>query len=233
MQKRLINLLKNVKHSRGKSFWSETGEDTLLKQIFTSSIGKYIDIGAGHPIIGSNSYLFYKFGWSGICIDPQIELKLAYKYLRPRDLFIPTVVTNSNSAILYEFENSLLSTTNFAVASYHKANGHTFATRKYKPINLRDYLPKLISSEDPFFISIDVEGSEIDVLKHIDFKRQRPRAIMIEEWSYPWAGASKINPYLRKFNYKLIAYTGLTAMYIPKEVDTKSSQLRFNLSKIV
>ena len=52
---------------KSKVSYSDFKEDLILEGIFGSLTGSYVDVGAGHPVIGSNSYLFYKKGWSGIC----------------------------------------------------------------------------------------------------------------------------------------------------------------------
>ena len=230
MDQRLTNMLRNAKHSKGKIFFSETGEDILLQQLFRSKVGRYIDIGSGQPVIGSNSFLFYKMGWNGVCIDPQPNLALSYKILRPRDIFLPYLVGINEFENLYEFENKLLSTTNPKVAAYHKSNGLNYKIRKHKSVLVKDYLPQRISPDEDFFISIDIEGAEFDVIRQVDFENQRPRAILIELWGNPWNTRSRITSFLYKNNYQLFAYTGLTALFIPEELETKTIKFRSNLS---
>jgi len=66
-------------------FGSSEGEDKMmLAQL--PNIGKYLDIGCSTPIKGSNTYLLYLNGWSGICID--IRKIRRFKLFRPRDKFI-------------------------------------------------------------------------------------------------------------------------------------------------
>jgi FkbM family methyltransferase len=232
MKQQLMNCLRNVKHSKGKIYFSETGEDSVLQQLFKSKNGRYIDIGAGQPIIGSNSYCFYKMGWTGICIDPQPDLKLSYKILRPKDLFLPFLVGTNKNNTLYEFENKLLSTTNVKVANYHKSKGLKYTKVQHRCVSLQDYLPRKILPDDNYFISIDVEGSEYEIIKQIDLGNQRPRVILVETWNYPWAKKSQITSYLEYGNYQLFAYTGLTALFVPKELTLKTINMRLNLSKL-
>jgi FkbM family methyltransferase len=232
MKQKLLNTLRNIKHSKGKTFFSETGEDSVLQQLFRSKSGRYIDVGSGHPVIGSNSYSFYKLGWTGVCIDPQPDLTLSYKILRPKDVFLPYLVGENKFQNLYEFENKLLSTTNTKVAKYHKSLGIEYKIVKHKCVSLQDLLPKKILPNENYFISFDVEGAEYDLIRQVDLINQRPRAFLVEVWSYPWIKNSKINRYFEKNNYQLFAYTGLTAIYIPKELNLKTISTRLNLSKL-
>ena len=69
--------------------FSDDGEDSILYKYFLEfKKGNYIDIGANHPIIGSNTFFFYLKNWRGICIDPLPFLKKKYRFFRPFDLFI-------------------------------------------------------------------------------------------------------------------------------------------------
>jgi len=75
----------NIFHGGYRKFYSQFGEDVILLNLMGSGIGTYIDIGAGHPIRGSNTYALYRNGRSGILIDPILaNVELARKR-RPRD----------------------------------------------------------------------------------------------------------------------------------------------------
>jgi hypothetical protein len=64
--------------------------------------GLYIDVGCYHPITYSNSYLFYRRGWSGIGIDPNPYKHDFWKKTRPRDIFVDFAVTKKIGEALYE-----------------------------------------------------------------------------------------------------------------------------------
>ena len=90
--------------------------------------------------------------------------------------------------------------------------------------------PRLDSSEE-FLLNVDVEGSELECLQTIDFSAQRPRYILVESWSLPWVKKSKALDFLEDNNYRLMAYTGLTALMVPSEVFTSIRGLRHSLSE--
>lgn len=73
----------------GKRSYSQSGEDVVVDAILNrKKSGYYIDIGAYHPKVFSNTYMFYKRGWSGVCVDANPELSLMYHLVRPRDIFV-------------------------------------------------------------------------------------------------------------------------------------------------
>src|SRR5205085_2313829 len=57
-------------HSYAPSF-SSAGEDMILRHAIGSDKmeGFYVDVGAYHPVILSNTYFFYLNGWRGINLD--------------------------------------------------------------------------------------------------------------------------------------------------------------------
>lgn len=63
------------------------------------------------------------------------------------------------------------------------------------------------------FLSIDVEGRELDVLKGLDIERYKPRLILVEYHVY----SLELHRYFVKSGYKLIRRTKDNNLYIPAE----------------
>jgi hypothetical protein len=93
-----------------KSTHSQAGEDIALGNLFNNSnSGTYIDIGCHHPFRNSNTYLLYKMGWKGICIDPAQNIAKFFAIWRPRDTFINVAISNkSENSSLYVFNDPAL-----------------------------------------------------------------------------------------------------------------------------
>lgn len=227
--------LSGIKHRNEKIYYSETGEDAILNQFVVNQKGTYLDLGAGHPIIGSNTYGLYRKDWQGICVDPQTSLKLSYSLLRPKDNFIdaPVVGTKQKKIIIYRFENSLLTTINKDVANYHQTQGRKYSKDVLKCINVQDLLPRKIDSVENYVLSVDIEGAEISILNAINFKSQRPKFILVETWQYPWNTRNKITTLMKLNQYQLIAYSGLSAIFSPSETIKELFGRRKLLAKII
>lgn len=71
---------------RSKVSYSDFNEDLIVESIFEGQIGSYIDVGAGHPVIGSNTYKFYEKGWDGITVEPIRLHNTLHRLKRRRDL---------------------------------------------------------------------------------------------------------------------------------------------------
>src|SRR3989344_9673220 len=56
-----------------KNSYSQRGEDIVIDHLLKhKKIGFYIDVGANDPIRFSNTNRFYKRGWTGINIEPDV-----------------------------------------------------------------------------------------------------------------------------------------------------------------
>ena len=69
-----------------KKNYSQFGEDLFLVDFFKKKpIGKFVDLGAYHPMKFNNTYMLYKKGWSGINIDLNSSTIDMFNIVRKRD----------------------------------------------------------------------------------------------------------------------------------------------------
>jgi FkbM family methyltransferase len=171
----------------------------MLKYL-PEKIGKYIDVGAGQPVRGSNTYYFYKKGWTGHLFEPiQSNIDLL-NFFRKRDLKYRKLIGEINSkSEFYEFVPTEYSTTIKSIAEDLMAQGKKLRkVYELESIRLSDTNIEL-SPLEPSFISIDVEGADLQVLNSIDWSRIKPRVVCIEE-------ASETKSILIKEKLKLEGY---------------------------
>src|ERR1043166_3890830 len=83
--------------------FSSAGEDMVLRHLIGSDKmdGFYVDVGAYHPIRGSNTYFFYLHGWSGINIDANPGSKRVFDQQRPRDINLGIGVSRNAGTMPY------------------------------------------------------------------------------------------------------------------------------------
>ena len=165
-----------------KFFYSFGGIDNLIQQIFKSQKkGIYIDIGCGHPIKNNNTYLLNKKGWSGINIDLDIDNVELFKIYRPKDLNICAAISDEikETDLFFYHSRSALNTIDKKTANYQKAK--VTSVKKIKTTTLNNVLDESIyNSSNIDFLSIDVEGSELSVLKNFNFHKFKPKVIVVE-----------------------------------------------------
>jgi hypothetical protein len=72
-----------------KISYSQCGEDLIVAFIFNGlkmSHWTYLDIGAHHPTDISNTYLFYRKGHRGVCVEPDPTLCAEIRRVRAEDV---------------------------------------------------------------------------------------------------------------------------------------------------
>ena len=180
MLKYLKVFLKSLSHK--KISYSYGGIDLLILNIFKNQDkGFYLDIGCGHPIKNNNTYLLSKKGWSGINIDLDEENISLFNAYRNKDFNVSSAVSDKEGETdLYFYHNkSSLNTISKQNANFQKAKISAIKRIKTQTINKiienSPYKDKKID-----FLTIDVEGSELQILKNFDFNKYTPKVIVVE-----------------------------------------------------
>jgi FkbM family methyltransferase len=161
--------------------YSQFAEDTwLAEHLQHITDGLYVDVGAHHPVIDSVTYAFYEAGWHGVTIEPDHTHFADHRELRPRDHLVTSAISyQAGQVTYYRVPGSGLSTT---VESFvPRIHEHGFQTEAiYVPGERLDaILDEYVGLEQSIhFMSIDVEGSEPDVLRTLG--EYRPWFIVIE-----------------------------------------------------
>ena len=187
----------------------------MLQVLLPTTAGFYIDIGSGHPILGSNTYALYELGWRGILVDPvRANIELSQR-VRPRDKSIHAAIGLNDSEVIdfIEFDTYQYSTTSESRAAEVSALGHKIAARyAVRILPLKEILPREIPT-GPSVMSVDVEGEEIGVLLSNDWGKFRPDFLLIEDLSPPIQRSTSVSDFLSSKNYELIAIAGVTGLY--------------------
>jgi FkbM family methyltransferase len=161
--------------------FSQEGEDILLERMFPDKqIGFYVDIGAHHPQRFSNTYKFYLKGWRGINIDPIPGIKSIFDELRPRDINLEFGISDQPGHLTYYiFNETALNTFDLQVANDRQLP--IIASLKINVRSLSDVLSEFLPSDQHIdFLTIDVEGLDLNVLKSNDWQHRRPTYVLVE-----------------------------------------------------
>jgi FkbM family methyltransferase len=207
-------LFKNLKNGNLK-YKSSYNLDKKIESYIDFNNGYFVELGANDGITYSNTYYFEKYkGWKGVLIEP-----IPHKYLECRKNRSKETQVFCNACVSYEYKEkfveiiysdfmstSLELETDIGNPVNHALLGKQFLEEDEdifnfgaiaKPLNnilLKANAPKQID-----FLSIDVEGAEIEVLKGINHTEYRFKFICIEI-----RNLQKITEYLTLNNYILI-----------------------------
>ena len=204
--------------------YSQEGEDMILRRIFENNKnGFYVDVGAYHPKLFSNTYFFYKKGWRGINIEPNPESIQLFNAQRYMDINLSVGVSNIPSErIYYMFNEPALNTFEENIAKMSSRSGEQYYQIGKIPVKVRrletileENLPK---DQNIDFISIDVEGHELNVIQSNDWEKFRPKCLLVEvlESNIQSIMQSQLHGCMTAANYTLYAKTANTIFYMDK-----------------
>lgn len=164
-------------------------EQEILKSLLPDSNGFYVDVGASHPVCCSNTFDLFRRGWSGILIEPLPSAWPGLLMERPGDRLVPIAASNFNGyAMLHACR-----TVSSLREDWRDDKDESFPVRTMRLesiMNLHHDLPWRLCK----FMSIDVEGSEKEVIEGVPWDRFKPEVLMVE-----WAaqdGSDQSGPWL-------------------------------------
>jgi FkbM family methyltransferase len=190
--------------------YSQSGEDLILNTIFyDENRGTYIDIGANNPTIQSNTHFFYKKGWRGINIDALPGSMRPFKKIRPKDINLEIPISDKIEVLkYYMFSCSFFNT--FSSEVVQNCGQKCINTIELKTEKLSNILDKYLVNNKIDFMTVDVEGWDLLVLKSNDWVKYRPKVVLIE---YPVSNnpseicTSEIGNYLIDKGYLFLCNT--------------------------
>ena len=164
--------------SKIKKSYSGNYVDLVIEGFFKNKKkGIYIDVGCRHPFISNNTYKLFKKGWEGINIDLDYTFIDSFKFHRPKDCNIQVAVSNKigNQKMYFHHERSSINT-------LEETRGNRASEiRNIETKTLNNIIENSkFSNQLIDFVSIDVEGFELNVLKGFDFKKYKPKILTIE-----------------------------------------------------
>lgn len=168
-----------------KISYSQAGEDIILGNLFKNkSNGTYLDIGCHHPFRNSNTYLLYKMGWKGLCVDPGPKIEKLFSIWRPKDIFLNVAIAEKDGrSQLYIFNDPALnSLSTEQVANYNNFEDFKLVKEITVPTTTLKEIYKAYESKllDLDILSVDVEGLDLIVLKSNNWVSLRPKVVVVE-----------------------------------------------------
>ncbi|MDQ6901437.1 MAG: FkbM family methyltransferase [Bacteroidota bacterium] len=182
-----------------KKGYSQGGEDLILAKLFNyKKKGFFIDVGANDPVKLNNTYLFYKLGWSGLNFEPIPELAEKFKEKRKRDI----VITKAMSNFVGEADFTA------GISEYHVNSSLLDINLPKKntikvPVDKLENILSELNITDIDFISIDTEGTEVDVLEGLNLDKYKPKLILAE-YNTASRANDRLSPFLVNKGYQPI-----------------------------
>ena len=192
-------------------YHSDYGQDRWVVQIVFPDVrnGFYVDVGSGDGVRQSNSKALDDLGWKGICIDPfptgmqtrtaRLFKEVVYSEKGLKVRFQPTSFTGG-------IEDHFNRTKDWP--EHQKAEAVEFVTTTLDDILSRADAPGFIE-----YMSIDIEGAELEALKGLSFAKYKVGAFTIEHnWEEP--KRSEVRVLLESKGYRYAFPRGRDDFYV-------------------
>lgn len=163
--------------------YAQNFEDVMLwRALKLFGPGRYIDVGANHPVRDSVTKAFYERGWRGINLEPVEHYFDALCEERTDEINLCLAVAPKEGELtFFESRDTGLSTLSEEMRDIQSGTGIQFVPRTVQCRRLDSICAEYMPEDAPFhFLKIDVEGFERQVLESMDFKRWRPWIVMLE-----------------------------------------------------
>jgi hypothetical protein len=222
----LLRLGKSIVKLRTfKISFSQTSEDLLVSTYLPEKKVEYLDIGAGHPVLGSNTFKYYLQGGKGTVVDPIHTNIQLFKIFRSRDKRIRAFVSDTSGSEINFFETFPLGYSSNIIPDQLELDKHKIVVlRKYliSQVQLSEILAK-VNSDDPFLLSIDAEGQDLRILMSNDWKDKRPRVVISETLTE--IDRLETCLYMESNDYVRVGYSVLSSVFVAREYLTKTSEI--------
>ncbi len=214
-QKKVLNLLTKSKSQLGQDIFVSAHTNKEKKNFF-------VEFGATNGITHSNTYILEKeLNWDGILVEPA---KIWHEELisnrtctiDKRCIFIKsgekmeflTVNSNKSGEMIYngiDPEPGLSSLTKYANNGDWASKVRIKNSKKdiVETITLNDLLDFYNAPKEINYLSIDSEGSELDIIKNFDFSKRKINIITVEHNYHP-VSRKEIHNILKKEGYKKV-----------------------------
>lgn len=228
MIKRIADRVRNMDPAQKfrKNSYAQCGEDIIVKFIFDSigvSKPSYIDIGAHHPHYLNNTAILYETGSRGINIEPDPVLFRKFERYRKEDININAGIGRENGMLDFYLMSSptLNSFSRDASLEAEKEGYKIVDVKKIQVFPLKEVLDKYSETKFPDFLSLDVEGLDMDILTSIDFTNNAPIVICVETISFSNTGIGEkdtaISRLLESNGYILYADTYINTIFVKRD----------------
>ena len=211
---KLYGYLRRWRYNIPLSRKEEFGIDMMLEDKLPHRDGFYVELGANDGVGFSNSYYFeVNKGWKGVLIEPAPNLYLSCVKRRGANnvvfcnACVPFDYNEEFVRMKYCDSMTISDNLDLDIGDHDKFvedgdqylnEGESTFIFGAKSATLNSLLKEAEAPALIDFLSLDVEGAELDVLRGVDFTKYNFRYMVIE-----CRDIDKMNAYLAEFNYSL------------------------------
>jgi FkbM family methyltransferase len=209
-------------HIPNRKLRERAAEQRLIRLFFEDrTSGFFVEVGANEPKLTSMTWHLEAVGWTGILVEPIPELCADLRRERPQSQVFQAACAAPEGCGMADFvvtpDRSQSTLKRDALADPSRV-----ARIEQVQVRTLDSILAEAGNPRPDFVSIDVEGAQLDVLRGFALETVRPRLLLIEDHLTDF----QTHRYLTRRGYRLCKRTGLNNWYIPRGTAFRLTSLR-------
>jgi FkbM family methyltransferase len=186
----------------------------------------YLDIGAHDPAYLNNTRIFYDVGARGVNVEPDPALIARFRSERKKDINLNIGIADTEGTLPFYLMNPPTLNTfvkSEAEAAVAGGDGRIVieSVIQVPVLSINNLISDYFKSP-PDFLSLDVEGLDLSILKGIDYKTCRPKVICVETITHSQNREGRkvrdIPEWLESQNYFLYADTHINSIFVDRQV---------------
>lgn len=201
------------KNLGGLQYYSQVYQDMYLDNFIFKKREKgfFVDVGGNHPTFINNTLFFEKERrWNGLAFEPMPKLNEEWKKTRNAECLSYAVGASIGDVEFCEYDADYMSGISDAV----DYNGKVKSVYSVKMTTLQSEFDKR-GIKDIDFMSLDVEGYELQALQGVDFEKTNIYCIVVEN-NKSKSKEKILRKYLLNAGYRLQARLWFDDVWIKK-----------------
>lgn len=173
----------------------------------------FFEAGANEPKMLSQTYLLEINGWKGILVEPILSCCTALRKERPSSVVFQNALgaPEQRGKLRLCVPGGVTQLTHSFEAGFVPAEDDVVIEADF--ITIQECLEKSGFLKIDY-LSLDLEGSELNALRGIDFSKTRPKLVVLEDHF----DVLDCHFHMRKNGYKLVKRNGANSWYVPKDM---------------
>jgi FkbM family methyltransferase len=192
------------------TFYSQIGQDRWVIETMFPDVrnGFFLDVGSGDGTVGSNTKALEEKGWTGVCVDPFPKNMQG----RTCQMFKEVVFSEAGQKVQFKVAGDLGGIAQDLGRWKSSADGSP--TVEFTTVTLGDILERAHAPRYIHYMSLDIEGAELDALRGLPFDKYSFGALDIEH-NYEEPKRSGIEALLDRHRYRRVHTWYQDDFYVP------------------
>lgn len=211
-----------------RQYYAQCAEDLILvallralaeQQNLTLGCERYLEIGANHPVATNATYLAHiELGMTGVLVEANADLLGSLEQARPHDTIVHRAIHASDAPtadLFVSTQNELTSLSREFVEEWDDDAVSVCRVDTVAACRPNALLEEFFADKPPLFLSVDVEGIDLELLEDIDWTRWRPAVVQAEPSDHFLPGHSDaISALMARVGYVKIAKTDVNLIFL-------------------